>query len=242
MSESPTHRLVKTPKVNSRYLSDYMVASERMKRTIIRDCKYRKIARAIQHDRAKAFITNSLRSHSISQEGLKAEGQRLLDMMADTDFDRDTLDVNGDFLIAFGEVFSLDTFPKTADFVDAPTGFKVNINGVDVDPDIRFGVQRVTKTNRTRTGLGTIRYAKGKPLNDDVGAYQSSVLFGCRKMIDVQDPTAPEEKLCLTLDCATGRFIPAPSDATRRFQNMEAACKTIAEWWDSIEPPEGAIF
>jgi hypothetical protein len=114
MSESPTHRLVKTPKVNSRYLSEYMVASERGKRTIIRDCKYRKIARAIQHDRAKAFITNALRSHSIASEALKSEGQRLLDMMADTDFDRDTLDVNGDFLVAFSEVFSLDTFPKTA--------------------------------------------------------------------------------------------------------------------------------
>lgn len=242
MSESLTHRLVKTPKVNSRYLSDYMVASERMKRTIIRDCKYRKIARAIQHDRAKSFITNALRTGALTSTSLQAEGQRFLEMMADSEFDRDTLDVNGDFLVAFGQVFSMDTFPKTAEIVDGATTLQVNINGVDVNPDIRFGVQRVTKTNRTRTGLGTIRYAKGKPLNDEVGAYQSSVLFGCRKMIDTLDPTAPEEKLCLTLDCATGRFIAAPSDATRRFQNIEAACKTIAEWWDSIEPPEGAIF
>ena len=79
-------------------------------------------------------------------------------------------------------------------------------------------------------------------MNDDVRAYHSSVLFGCCKMIGLQNPTAPEEKLCLTLDCATGRFISAPSDATRRFQNIEAACQTIAEWWGSIEPPEGAIF
>ena len=242
MSESPTHRLVKKPKVDSRYLSEYMVASERTKRTIIRDCKYRKIARAIQHDRAKAFITNAFRSRSLSADGLKAEGQRLLDMMADTDFDRETLDVNGDFLMAFGEAFSMETFPRTAEFADVPMGFKANINGVEVNPDIRFGVQRVTRTNRLRTGLGTIRYAKGKPLSEEVGFYQSSVLFGCRKMIDVQDETAPEEKLCLTLDCVTGRFIPAPTDATRRFQNMEAACKTIAEWWDQIEPPEGAIL
>lgn len=54
MSESPTHRLVKTPKVNSRYLSDYMVASERMRRTIIRDCKYRKIASATSTNAASA--------------------------------------------------------------------------------------------------------------------------------------------------------------------------------------------
>lgn len=242
MSESPTHRLVNTPKVNSRYLSDYMVASERAKRTIIRDCKYRKIARAIQHDRAKVFITNALRSGSLDSDALRAEGQRLHDMMSDTDFERDTLDVNGDFLMAYADTFDMGTFPRTAEIVDAPTDFKVNINGVEVNADIRFGVQRVTRTNRLRTGLGTIRYAKGKPLDGEVGAYQSSVLFGCRKMIDVQDDTAPEEKLCLTLDCATGIFIPAPTDATRRFQNMEAACASIAERWDNIEPPENAIL
>ncbi|MEQ9258736.1 MAG: hypothetical protein RIG84_06535 [Roseovarius sp.] len=242
MSETPTHRVVNTPKVNSRYLSDYMVASERAKRTIIRDCKYRKIARAIQHDRAKAFITNALRSGDLDSGALNAEGQRLHDMMSDTDFERDTLDVNGDFLMAYAETFSMETFPKTAEIVDAPTDFRVNINGVEVNADIRFGVQRITRTNRLRTGLGTIRYAKGKPLDEEIGAYQSSVLFGCRKMIDIQDETAPEEKLCLTLDCATGRFIPAPSDATRRFQNMEAACATIAERWDNIEPPENAVL
>lgn len=242
MSDSPTHRLVKTPKVNSRYLSDYMVASERLKRTIIRDCKYRKIARAIQHDRAKAYITNALRSKTLGSEGLKAEGERFLDMMADSDFERETLDINGDFLIAYGEAFSMDTFPKTADITDVPSGFKANIHGVEVNPDIRFAVQRVTRTNRLRTGLGTIRYAKNKPLDDEVGAYQSSALFGCRKLMDVQDDAAPEEKLCLTLDCATGRFISAPTDATRRFQNMEAACATIAERWDNIEPPEGAVL
>lgn len=242
MSDKPTHRLVKTPKINSRYLSDYMVASERAKRTIIRDCKYRKIARSIQHDRAKAFIINSLRSGGLGSDELQAEGQRLLAMMADSDFERDTLDVNGDFLIAYGEVFGMDSFPKTAEIADVKNKFKVNINGVEFNPDIRFGVERVTRTNRVRTGLGTIRYAKNKPLDEDVGAYQSSALFGCRKMIDAQDETAPEEKLCLTLDCATGKFIPAPTDATRRFQNMEAACATIAERWDNIEPPENAIL
>ena len=242
MSDSPTHRLVKSPKVSSRYLSDYMVASERVRRTIIRDCKYRKIARLIQHDHAKAFITNALRSGELNDEGLKDEGERLLDMMADTQFDRDTLDVNGDFLLAYGEVFSMDSFPKTAEVVDGPKNFNADINGVDVNPDIRFAIRRITKTNRERTGFGTIRYAKNKPLDEEAAAYQSSVLFGFRKMNDVQDENAPEEKLCLTLDCVTGKFFPAPTNATQRFQNIEAACATIAERWDNIEPPEGAII
>ena len=242
MSDKPTHRLVKTPKVNGRYLSDYMVASEIKKRTIIRDCKYRKIARSIQYDRAKAFITNALRAGSLDQQALLDEGKRLHEMMSDTDFERETLDINGDFLIAYGEMFSMDSLPATAEITDAPVDFIAHINGVEVNPDIRFGVQRVMRNNRLRTGIGSIRYAKNKPLDEEVGAYQSSALYGCRKMIDVQDETAPEEKLCLTLDCVTGKFIPAPSDATRRFQNIEAACATIAERWDSIEPPENAVF
>jgi hypothetical protein len=242
MSDKPTHRLVKTPKVNSRYLSDYMVASERRQRTIIRDCKYRKIARTIQHERAKSFIANALNAGELNKSGLEAEGKRLLAAMADSEFDRDTLDVNGDFLIAYSKAFSMDDFPKTAEMLNAPVKFRADLQGVEVNPDIRFGVQRMTRTNRLRTGLGTIRYAKGKPLDQEAGAYQSSVLFGFRKMIDVQDEGAPEEKLCLTLDCATGKFIPAPSDATRRFQNVEAACATIAERWDNIEPPEKAII
>ncbi|MDF3606152.1 hypothetical protein PE067_08425 [Paracoccus sp. DMF-8] len=242
MSESPTHKLVKTPKINSRYLSDYMVASERARRTIIRDCKFPRIARVMQHDLAKSFITNALRSGELSSMSLREEGDRMLNMMADTDFEREKIDNNGDFLLAYAEVFSMETLPSTCEIVDADTSFRASINGVDVRPDIRFGLVRVTRTNRLRTGLGTIRYAKNKPLDVEAGSYQSSMLFGFRKMMDVHDDDAPEAKLCVTLDCASGRFIPAPSDATRRFQNMEAACATIAERWDNIEPPDGAVI
>lgn len=242
MIDKPTHRWVKTPKMSSRFLSDYMAASEVRKRTIVRDCKYRKIARGIQHGRAKAFIANSLKSGTLSVDSLYEEGNRLLDMMADSDFERDALDVNGDFLIAYSEAFSMDTFPKTAEIPTAPAEIKVDLNGVEVNPDIWSGLQRVNLKNRLRTGLITIRYAKGKPLDEEVGKHQSSILFGIRKFIDGEEENAAEEKLCLTLDCVTGNFISAPTDATRRFQNVQAACASIAERWDSIAPPEKAIL
>ncbi len=243
MSSKATHKLVKKPSVNARYLSDYMVASERVKRTIVRNCKYPKIARIIQHDRAKLFISKFLRSGDLDASKLSTEAARLHSMMSDSDFERETLDVNGDFLDAYAKVFSMGTFPK-AEVVENPKGFKMNLNGVNVNPDIRVAVQRVTRTNRIRTGLVTIRYAKGKPLNEEVGLYQSSALFGAQKMLDkmADAETEAEEKLCLTLDAVSGTFIGAPTNATSRFQNMEAACATIAERWDSIEPPDNAIF
>jgi hypothetical protein len=163
-------------------------------------------------------------------------------MMANTDFDRNALDINGDYLIAYGNVFAMEMFPETTEIVDVQASFKVSINGVEFNPDIRFGVKRVTKINRLRRGLGNIRYAKNKPLDAEAEAYQFYALLGCRKMIDVQDQTAPEEKRCLTLNYATELFVPAPSDATRKFQNRKAACATIAERREDIEPPENAVL
>ena len=162
-------------------------------------------------------------------------------MMADTPFEREVLDNNSDFLAAFGEAFDIEQFPD-AEIIEGPTQFKVNLNGVDVNPDIRLATRRVNKNNRERTGLMTIRYAKGKPLDEEVGRWQSSLLFGCRKMIDSDNDDAPEQKLCVTLDAQSGKFIPAPGDALSRFKNMEAACASIAERWDSVEPPVNAVF
>lgn len=240
MPENPTHQLVKHPKVNGRYLADYMDASERAKRTIIRGCKFPPIAKLLQHQLAKSFIADFLRNGSDSAASLHEEAERLREMMADSDFDRDLLDLNADVLDAYGEVFDPTKFPK-AEIAPAPDPFKLDLSGVEVRPDIRLALQRTTKTNRLRTGLLSIRYAKNKPLSEEVGRWQSSLLFACRKMLDGDDEKAAEHKLCVTLDGATGNFIEAPGDAVSRFANMEAACQSIAERWDSIEPPPNAI-
>lgn len=240
MPDNPTHKLVKSPKVNGRYLADYMNASERAKRTIIRNCKFPPIAKLLQHQLAKAFISNFLQNGSSNGALLSDEAERLRSMMADTEFDRTLFDVNADFLDAYADVYDPDDFPN-AEVAQMPDPFKLDLSGVSVNPDIRFCLQRTTKTNRLRTGLGTIRYAKNKPLAEEIGKWQSSLLFGCRQIMDGEDEKAAEQKLCVTLDAVTGEFIEAPGDALSRFKNMEAACQSIAERWDSVEPPPSAI-
>ena len=42
-----THNVLKSPKISLRYLADYMAASEKARRTIIRGCKYQPIARVV---------------------------------------------------------------------------------------------------------------------------------------------------------------------------------------------------
>lgn len=145
MPDNPTHRLVKSPKVNGRYLADYMSASERARRTIIRGCKFPPIAKLLQHHLAKGFIVDFLKKGSDSPAPLHEEAERLREMMADSDFDRELLDVNADVLDAYGTVFDPSKFPS-AEIVAVSEPFKLDLAGVEVNPDYRLTLQRTTKT------------------------------------------------------------------------------------------------
>lgn len=98
MSDKKTHRLVKTPKMSARYLADYMAATERGRRRIVRDCKYRPIARIIQHDRAKNAVSKFILEGQMDCGKLTQAAAKLRNMMADTDFDRDVFDNNADYI------------------------------------------------------------------------------------------------------------------------------------------------
>jgi hypothetical protein len=91
-------------------------------------------------------------------------------------------------------------------------------------------------------GAGTLRYAKGTPLKQSIGDWQSAILFGLLSLIQGGDEAEAEQKLCATIDAFSGNCFQAPSDATRRFNNAEAACASIAEQWDNISPPENAVI
>jgi hypothetical protein len=85
-----------------------------------------------------------------------------------------------------------------------------------------------------------LRYQKDTALRAEVGAYQSSAIFGLLKMYGVGEDEEVDRSLCLTLDAQTGTLHPAPTNAVSRFNNTKAACATIAEAWDNIKAPPNA--
>jgi hypothetical protein len=58
----------------------------------------------------------------------------------------------------------------------------------------------------------------------------------------MEDGAEAERNLSLTLDAHSCDTHPAPSDSVRRFQNMEAACATIAQRWPNVAPPPNAVL
>jgi len=236
-----THREIKSPQTTARYLADYMAASERARRTIIRACKYQPITRVIQHNDAKLAVSRSLWDAEVGPAFLNEESRRLRERLADDDFDREVNEHNADYIDRFAKVYPGLSLPD-AELSPVGEDVSVNINGVKVNLGLHARLKRITRTNKVRVGAAALRYAKGKSLSREVGLWQSAFMFGYLAQEEAQDGADAEQKLCLTIDAYKGVAIPAPTNSLSRFRNMEAACATIAERWDNIEPPKGAVL
>lgn len=214
---------------------------ERARRSIIQGCKYRSTARVIQHNEAKAIITNFVTSENPQIDELIAKSAWIKAKLADDPFEAEVNKHNGDYVARFADIFPSLVMPDAAlsDAQDMPT---LTLAGVRISVEMQFRLRRVTKTNKVRIGGAMLRYAKGKPLPLPAGEWQSAYLFGYLGVIQFEAEAQPEQKLCITIDAQSGNVIPAPSNSVERFKEMEAACATIAERWPNVDPPTGAIL
>lgn len=235
-----THRLVKEPKMTAKELADYMAASETARRTLIRNCKYRPIARITQHNLAKQCLSKFFRGGGSDASALLEEAERLRGILVDSEFERDLNDHNADYISRFAEVHAQIVMPS-ADVLPQGPAVTHMANGVKVNADLQFRLRRLTRSNKVKIGAGVFRYAKGKPVDETAVAWHAAFVYGVLGATATA-PDEPEEKLCLVIDAYAGRSHPAPTDSTRRFGNMLAACATIAERWPNVAPPDGAIY
>lgn len=239
--QKKTHREVKKPEISARYLADYMAASETAKRTIVQKCKFHAIARVIQHDAAKLAVSTHIRFGEADVSELLREAQKLRDRLASDDFDREVLDNNADYIERFASVRHEMKMPR-ADIIAPGRAPALIINGVAVKPQIQLRLQRLARGNKVRAGAATLRYAKGKALAPGTADWQSAFLYGYLLAELGEGPDEPEHGLCLTIDACAGVAHPAPTDAVRRYQNMKAACASIAERWPNVAPPPKAVL
>jgi len=236
-----THTLVKKPSLNVRYLADYMAASEQLRRSILRSCKYRSTARMIQHIEAKSVITNYIKSGDSDPAILVEKAKKIQEKMTADQFEEDTNKHNAGYVARFAQVVSELKLP-VCEIQPGGKFIDIDLNGVSVRFDPALTLIRTTKTNKVKRGAVMLRYQKDKPLAEATGDFQSAAMLGLLKLIYAEDGTEPEGALCLTLDAQCGKVYPAPGKAVYLFKEIQAACQSIAERWDAIAPPPKAIF
>lgn len=236
-----THIAVPEAEISVRYLADYMAASERRRRSIIEGCKYRPLARLLQHKEAQITISSALQSGTPDPKALEKKADFIRNKLATGDFDALTNEANADYVERFSEVVASIKLP-TAEILPGKAFPVVKIQGVKVRFSPHLILRRVDKSNKQRTGAFMLRYAKGKDLDPEVGGYQSAAAFGLLKDHFGEEGAEVDKCICVTLDAFSGTLYSAPGGAVSMFANMKAACQTIAERWPNIPPPKNSVI
>jgi hypothetical protein len=236
-----THVLVPEAEITVRYLADYMAASERKRRSIIEGCKYRPLARLLQHKEAQITISSAIQSGAPDPKALEKKADFIRNKLATGDFDALTNEANADYVARFSEVVASIKLPS-AEILPGKVFPVAKIQGVRVRFSPHLILRRLDKSNKQRSGAFMLRYAKGKGLDPDVGGYQSAAAYGLLRDQFAEEGAEADKTICVTLDAYSGVLYPAPGSAVSMFANMKAACQTIAERWPNIPPPKNAVI
>jgi hypothetical protein len=235
-----THVLAPEPEMDVRYLADYMAGSDRRRRNILTDAKWRPRARLMQHREAKAVIVNALAKGHATKAFFEERAHFIRNKIATDDFDALTNEANADYLKQFSKVVEAIDLPGV-EFHTGKTYVLGKTEGLKVPFVTNLTLRRITKTNKVTTGSLMLRYSKGRALPKKVADYQSAIIHGLLGTCAIEDGAQLDRSLCLVLDGFLGASYCAPSNSVTLFKNTLAACATIADAWPNVKPPLGAI-
>lgn len=241
--QNKTHDVRAKPGMSANVLADYMAASEQAKRSILRGCKFRPRARVIQHLDARESIADSLSSGDGDEEALRTRVEILRNGLHGSDFDNEVADHNADYIERFLE--QRPALPARAqEVMKAGKMPSLDLDGFNLSFSPNLLLKRVNRRNVPKVGVAFFRYAKGKPLDAEVGCWQGAISMGylTTKLRQGLSETDPERELCVAIDMWTGESHVAPSNAVYRFNEVRAVCAGIVERWDQIPPPENAVL
>lgn len=224
-------------------LADYMAASEQAKRSLLRTCKYRPRARVVQHLDARESIADWVSSGDLNTDSLVERVETLRNGLGGSDFDNDVADYNADYIERFLE--RRPALPARAQQVSRAGKMPaLQIEGFSLSFSPDLILRRTNRRNVAKMGVAFFRYAKGKALDPEVACWQGAISMGylTTKLKQGLGETDAERELCVAIDMWSGQCYPAPTNAVYRFNEVRAVCAGIAERWDQIQPPEGAVF
>lgn len=241
--EKKTHGFRPVPGMSIRMLADYMAGSEQAKRTLLTKCKFPPKAPVIQHKDAQESISGRLSRVGAVDADIAERIEILRSGLQGSDFEIEVAENNADYLERFME----QPFAVPPHVQETMAGNKIPalvIEGFRLSCSPHLIFKRVNRRNVPKMGLGFLRYAKGKALSADAADWQGAISFGFLKTKLEQglSETDPERELCLTFDVWTGATYPAPGNSVYRFNEVRAVCAGIAQRWDNIQPPAGAVY
>jgi len=240
------YREQKTPKISANELARFMVATDLGRERIIRNARWQGTVRVVRYRNARGAISKFLADRGRSWRILtdaRAQFEAVLNDPSATTFKQED---------ARASIVALDTFQRRwnqlglggLNFETASKFDPLDMEGVQVGVSLDT-VVRIPNPSRvggvllrmSRGGDGETEGAANK--RREIGRTAAVLVFLCVSS-NLGRLGAPSHEHCFSIDVQHGEAHPAPRNHLAIAENMQAACRTIAAVWDSVEPPGSA--
>ena len=233
-------KVVQSPRMSVNKLGEYLCASVRRRRTIIRDQKYRKpFGGVARYSDARAAIVRQISASPGNYDTLNGTAKKLSQphpflakwqnehrvscFKAITSFMR-SYPVDG---LDFG----LADPVMVAGAHNASVAIKISGVSVSLRPDVYI---RGLLGSKDVVGLLKLHFSKDNPLSVEAGKYVATLLHLYAEESLASEKVVASRSQCIVLDVRHGALHTAPDCFKVRRQEIEAACEEISQRWNSI--------
>jgi hypothetical protein len=229
----PPQRVRTSPYISLNLLGEYMVASFKRQRTILRTLKFPKDCVGPQFDPAQKAVVRYLAGGGGGASRLRPIIDGLLtgDGRGDWFERRDKLSAQAaECLLNMEGQLKLEGLAVSE---GCDRSHRTTIGGVVVSvyPDL---VVRGEKGGEPIVGAMKFRYVKTKPVNAEWAQYSATILHRYVESELALEGEVAQRTLCRVVDVFAGKVYEAPGTFKARRENVEAACWHIKNSWDSI--------
>ena len=221
------------PRISLNALAEYVVASPRRQRAILREQKYPQPIRTAYYREAERAIIRCIAGRT-DVDGVRRIARILEGRAANTGYERSRLQNGVLAMTRFADVYSNFDLRNLDIRVANPRPAIVEIRQVvvSVRPELLLeGPVRGQDGNRY--GMLKLYFGKDDPIDggraDCTGAIVQRYAM---EQLPADQPS--DRRLCRVLDVFAGRLIEAPRATIRTFENIEAACEGIAALWNGV--------
>lgn len=233
-------KVVQSPRMSVNKLGEYLCASVRRRRTIIRDQKYQKpFAGTARYSDAREAIVRHVSTSPGSYDALREAARKLSQPHPfQTKWQNEHRVSCWKALVSFMDSYPLDSLSfGLSDAVmvagphNASVGMKIGGVSVSLRPDVYI---RGLLGSEDVVGLLKLHFSKDNPLSDEAGKYIATLLHLYAEESLASERVIASRAQCIILDVRHGALHTAPDCFKVRRQEIEAACEEISQRWDSI--------
>lgn len=223
----------KKPRLSANKLGEYLVAAPVRRRRILYDAKFPSDAVVAYYQPALEAIAQFIAGGMTDISIIEGKIDALNSGNADTLWYQRRLTGNVDALETFisllDEIDLMGATPSLGAHAASPIAYQ----GVEIS--VRPEIILQSSGSKPTVGGIKVHFPKTNPLNDHAAGYVAAMTHEfCNQ--HHADKGAPNPKLCMVIDIASGTFFPGPSSTKTRLKEVAAACAEVASLWPTIQP------